>query len=515
MPTRHYDVIVLGTGLGAAATAALLARRSFRVLVLGQARTPAFYKYDGMPLARRSTTFLAHATPIWRRVLAELSQLAFYRRRAVALDPMFQAIAPSSRLDVPPDNALFAREIEREMPEVKRQTDELYAELARCNAAADSALDADVTLPPGGFWERRDAKRILDELPHLDVDAERLVAEFPSDHPYRAIALATARFAADVASPLSGFAFARLHGAWTRGVSTTAAGEADAIDVLLERVRAHGGEVRLTERADAVIVKSGKVSAIQTAEEGELVGAQFVIGDMPVRSLLALCQGHEPSPRALGALPSIEAVRHRFVASAIVRDAGLPVALAAESFLAFDKRGVFHLSRIRGADVATGASAAAGIPANASLLVLEALVDRSDPPRGMRGTLVRRLKLVAPHFERHLLVLDSPHDGEPLLDLRAGEHRVERALLRAGGGFVDPEPMPAQHRVQDDLLRGLGGDPARAPVEGLFSVGRTLIPALGQEGELLGAWGVARVITKTDRRRERLRRELWSKLEVR
>ncbi|CAN5591390.1 hypothetical protein BH09MYX1_BH09MYX1_67490 [soil metagenome] len=133
----------------------------------------------------------------------------------------------------------------------------------------------------------------------------------------------------------------------------------------------------------------------------------------------------------------------------------------------------------------------------------------------MRGTLIRRLKIVAPYFERHLLVVDSPHDGEPLLDLRSGEHKIDRALLRAGGALVDPEPMAAQYRTHDEELRGLGGDSARAPIDGLFAVGRSIIPALGQEGELLGAWGVARVITKTDRRRERLRRELWSKLDVR
>lgn len=505
MTSRHYDVVVLGTGLGAAAVAALLARRSFRVLVLAQGRAPAFYKYDGMPLARRSTTFLAQSAPVWRRILAELSQLVTQKRRATALDPMFQAIVPRARIDVPPDAVLFAREVDREMPEIRRQTDDLYAELARSNAAGDAALDADVTLPPSGFWERREARRILDALPHLEGDPERLLAELPPDHPYRAIALATAQYASDAVPPIPAFAFARLHGAWTRGVSTTPGGESDAVDLLLERVRAHGGEVRLGDRADEVLVKSGKVSAVRIAEDGELVGAQFVVGDMPVRSLLALARGHDPSIRALAALPPVEPARHRFVASAIVRDSGLPEALAAESFVALDKRGPFHFSRLR----------PPGVPAGASLVVMEALVDREGPPRGMRGTLVRRLKIVAPYFERHLMILDSPHDGEPLVDVRSGEQRVERALLRSGGAFVDPEPMPVQYRTQDEELRGLGGDASRAPVDGLFAVGRSIIPALGQEGELLGAWGVARAITKTDGRRERLRRELWSKLDVR
>jgi hypothetical protein len=40
------------------------------------------------------------------------------------------------------------------------------------------------------------------------------------------------------------------------------------------------------------------------------------------------------------------------------------------------------------------------------------------------------------------------------------------------------------------------------------------MPALGQEGEVIAAWGAARIITRTDRRKERMRRELWSKVEL-
>ena len=49
---------------------------------------------------------------------------------------------------------------------------------------------------------------------------------------------------------------------------------------------------------------------------------------------------------------------------------------------------------------------------------------------------------------------------------------------------------------------------------GAFGVGRTILPALGQEGELLAAWGAARIITRTDRRKEQMRREMWSKVEL-
>jgi hypothetical protein len=41
-----------------------------------------------------------------------------------------------------------------------------------------------------------------------------------------------------------------------------------------------------------------------------------------------------------------------------------------------------------------------------------------------------------------------------------------------------------------------------------------VLPALGQEGALLAAWGAARLVTKGDRKRQRMRRDLWTKMEL-
>ena len=41
MTNRHYDAVVLGRSLGSLAAAALLARRDFRVLVIGQGQKPS------------------------------------------------------------------------------------------------------------------------------------------------------------------------------------------------------------------------------------------------------------------------------------------------------------------------------------------------------------------------------------------------------------------------------------------------------------------------------------------
>jgi phytoene dehydrogenase-like protein len=503
--SKHYDVVVLGAGIGALTTAALLARRSWRVLVLGQGYRPATYAHDGLPLARRTFTLLANASPAWGRILAELAQSQTFRRRTTPLDPMLQVATGQHRLDLPPDTAVFGKEIDREFPGVRRVVEELYAELARTNAAADAAFEKDVVWPPGSFWERRETARVLSTLPHVTDGAHDLLAEFPRDHAYRLIVEIPAQFASDLHGRLPPFAIARLQGAWTRGVVRLARGEEELTDFLVERVRAHGGEVALSDRAAAITHRGGRVTGVVLDGNDAPTGVQFVVSDLPTRALLDLASGFVPSRRQLLALPMAAARGRRFVVGIAVKDAGIPRALAAESFLIPDGGGpVVHLQRVKPAGDVT-------------LLVAETLLDSDAPSRiaVARESVLACVQKFLPFVERHYLVVDSAHDGRPLWDYRDGGRKdVDRSHVRVTGAGLHAEPMIPQYEIEPAQLHGLGGEPLRTPLAGAFVVGRTTMPALGQEGELLAAWGAARMITRTDRRKEKMRRDMWSKVEL-
>jgi len=513
--SKHYDVAILGAGIGALTTAALLARRSWRVLVLGQGWRPPGYQYEGVTLARRAFTFLAGSSPAWGRVLVELAQSQTFRRRAIPLDPMFQILAPKLRLEVPPDVVLFGKEVDRTYPEVRRVVDELYTELARTNAAADAAFEKDLVWPPGTFWEKREVSRVAASLPRLEAaTAAPLLAEFPRDHDYRAIVDVPTRFASH-AMVLPEFALARLHGAWTRGVTRLAGGEDELVEFLVERIGAHGGETRLGERAGSVLHRRGRVTGLVVEGEETSTGVGFVATDHTTRALMDLTSDFDPPRRALDALPHLLPVEWRFVVSIIVRDEGLPAALGDESFLlpAWPHRGLdasmplVHLQRRRepcGIDGAT-------------LLVAEAAFQEGSPlPMSRaREAVLATVESLLPFVERHYLVIDSPHDGRPLWDMRDGTRKeVDRASLRASGGTLGAEPMAARWRVEPLSFHGLAAEPIRTPLDGAFAVGPSALPALGQEGELLVAWSAARLITRTDPRKERMRREMWSKVEL-
>jgi phytoene dehydrogenase-like protein len=329
--SKHYDVAVLGAGIGALTTAALLSRRSWRVLVLGQGWRPPTYQYDGMTLARRPFTFLVGSSPLWSRVLVELAQTQTFRRRTVALDPMLQVLAPKLRLDFAPDVQVFGKEIDRTFPEVRRVVDELYAELARTNGAADAAFERDMVWPPGTFWERREAERVVASVPRFEAGRwPPLLAQFPRAHDYRAVVAVPARFASRSTEPPE-FAVARLHGAWTRGVMGMQGGEQGLVDFLVDRVEAQGGQTRLDESAASVAHKRGRVSGIVIDGEEQETGVDFVVTDHTTRALLDLASDFDPPRRALSALPQLASAEWRFVVSIVVRTEGLPSMLSEEA----------------------------------------------------------------------------------------------------------------------------------------------------------------------------------------
>ncbi len=513
--SKHYDVAILGGGIGALTTAALLARRSWRVLVLGQGWRPATYAYDGVTLARRPFTFLAASSPAWGRVLVELAQSQTFRRRTTPLDPMFQVLAPKLRLEVPPDVQLFAKELDRSYPEVRRVVDELYVELARTNAAADAAFEKDLVWPPGSFWERRETDRVAESLPHfLGRRTPPLLAEFPRDHDYRAIVDVPARFASH-AVDLPQFALARLHGAWTRGIARLEHGETELVDFLVDRVRAHGGDARLDERAVRVEHKGGRVAGVVVDGDEGTTGVEFVVTDHTTRALLDLTSDFDPPRRALADLPHLVPAERRFVVSIVVRDEGLPTPLGDEAFLLpvwphrrhDTSAPLVHLQRWRersGIDGATLLVAEATFPEGTSLPLAHA-----------RESVLSAIQSLLPYIERHYLLVDSPHDGRPLWDWRKGKRvEVARAGLRSGGGSLEAEPMSPRWHIDVPSFYGLSAEPIRTPLGGTFVVGPSTLPTLGQEGELLAAWSAARLITRTDRRKERMRRDMWNKIEL-
>jgi phytoene dehydrogenase-like protein len=512
MTARHYDVIVLGRTIGALSTAALLARRDFRVLLLGQGQKPPSYSFERFRMRRRSFTLLSGASPVWKRMLHELAQSPRFRRRTVPLDPMFLFFMDGRRVEVPPDMELFAREVDREFPEVRQLVDELYASFASVNAAVDAVFERDAVWPPGTLWERLETRRAARDLPLVRGIDTDLLGKFPMGHPYREIVNLPAIFASDLASDLPPLALARLHGAWTRGVHELMGGEDELEEFLLERIEAHGGECRMNQRAVSLVVKNGQIAGVMEDGEEAPSGADAVVADCSGETLADLAGGDGITPSARRDWPRLTPSIGRFVVSLVVRRSGLPAPLAHEAFLIpksgprpDPRRPVVHLQRLDALSPNADESVLVAetlLPVRGSLTLLEAR-------EAVRGTLREHL----PFIDDHVLVVDSPHDGLPLIDVSSGSPReIDRIHVQsatAGG-----EPMAWQWRAEPSGYLDLAGEPIRGPIPGTYLVGPTVLPALGQEGQLLAAWGALRIISKRDRARQKMRRQMWTKIET-
>ncbi|RLB59609.1 MAG: phytoene dehydrogenase [Deltaproteobacteria bacterium] len=531
MTDRYYDVIVVGRSLGALVAAALLARRDFTVLVIGQARRTADYTFEGKTLRRRAFTLWAAGSPVWRRIIGELAQTQTWSRRVEEVTPTLQLLMPGRRLDIPPDAAHFSREVDREFPEARRMVSELYRDLGRVAAAADGAFERDAIWPPGSFMERRETGRVASTLPYARAEPHAdLLAEFPRGHWYRRIVTESVRFATDLAAYPPAFAAARLHGAWTRGLVALGGGERELDQILMDRVESNGGVCRMHERVAGIEVRRGGASGVQLDGDAQPVGAGLVITDMLGEELAALAGGQGISKKAQSEWPRVIPGTGRFVVSMLTRRAGVPIPLGKEA-LVFTAGGIgevahtIHLQRVRCPDP------------DEELLVAELLLSERDPlpKHEARAWVVERLCRELPYLDRHLLLVDSVHDGLPLwrfepatgpsgaearsvqgagrlLQFARQPVEVERTALQ--GAAARAEPMERQLDVDPPGYLGLAGEPIRGPIARTLLVGRSVLPALGQEGRLLAACGAARLVTRSDKRKARMRREMWTKIEI-
>jgi hypothetical protein len=247
------------------------------------------------------------------------------------------------------------------------------------------------------------------------------------------------------------------------------------------------------------------VAGVLVGGGDQRIGADCVVSGLSGRELIELSDGRGV-PASEASRPEPLPEEGRFVVSCVVASAGLPEPLAREAFVPADpetQAPALHLQRL----AATGAGD--------ELLVLEALCPLSSGRRlaQLRPSMLAALRRQLPFLDRHLRIVDCPHDGLPLQVFREGrETLVERSV--ADGPSARAELPERRWRAGEPGFLGGAGGPARGPVRGSCLVGKTVVPGLGREGELLAAWSVARQITHTDRAWQKRRRQMWTKMDT-
>jgi phytoene dehydrogenase-like protein len=370
------------------------------------------------------------------------------------------------------------RELQRELPEQAAAIEQSLERAREVSQTLEALLQQEVTLPPDGFWDRRDLKRIAAQLPE-GGELPSPWTEGPASE-VDLLAALPARFGSDLARP-GRIAEARLADLHRRGTWSFDGGREALRALLCERVSAYSGEVRHDLRVRGLVARRGRVVAVGVGDRDETVGAGEVIAAMGAARLCELLS--ERPPERLAEAAEASAPLHRYRLHLVAPLEALPDALAPLAFSVADP------SRpLTGAN-AIALHTSAGQGAHATLTV-EALAEDTSANglAALRAALRAHVDRLLPFVDRHLAAVWSPHDGLP----------PEGVAAPAAA----PAPMDPLWDFATPRLLGLCGAPHSTGVKGLSLASRQVLPGLGLEGELACGWIAARLVTLRSKRRE-------------
>jgi glycine/D-amino acid oxidase-like deaminating enzyme len=505
-----YDVVVLGMRLSTLAAAALLAKRGFRVLVLGEGEPAPSYELEGVTLPRGPYTFLAAHSPVARRIFSELALNPTFRRRAASLDPVLQIAIPKHRFDLSSDDERFAREIEREFPAVRRPIEDFHRETLRASEELDRILERDLSWPPTTFFERRELARLAaHQRFDRDGGAHDLLAELPEHHPFRLAVRAPLAFASYAdPDPTTALRATRLYAAWLRGAAAVEGGWAGLRAMLADKIRTHGGDVRERDRAERILLAQRRASGVALAS-GEEAGASFVIAGGDVSATLRLVPDRRPFEEVFERWGEPQPRFFRYSLSAVIDEAGVPAGMDREVVIVRDaKKPLWGDNLVRVERCPRDQEGRVVLSAEA-LLPRRGVEEVPGYLEAARSRVLGAIEELVPFLREHLLYVDSPHDG---LDAEAPRER--RFIPSTEPWTRGPEHMRAVYGYPVTTALGTSAMPVRTPIRRLLLCNDQVVPSLGEEGELLAAWSAARIVARSDKKKEWMRRGLWTKVEI-
>ena len=497
MDTNFYDVIVCGSELAGLVAAALLARRGLRVLLLGHDTDRPSFDAGGVTLSRGPALLPPLDSHPVARVLTELNCVQVVRRRAPILAPGYQVALPRRRFDILAEREPARRELTREFPGEVEIIESAIDRLVATSGLLDPLLGTEMTLPPDGFWERREVARLESLLPDPQSD---LLAPLPAGHPMRAaLSVAGALSTAFTPSEVGTIGEARAFDQARRGLHRLEGGYAGLHALLLERLETFSGERREKVVPVEIVQKRGRAAGVRVRPRDETIGCKHLIWAGPASEMLAIC-AEKPARKGRDPATGLRVTGYRYGISLMVTPEAIPEGMGSRVFLIADPaRPLMEDNAICVTVGQPGPRDPGRLPVWAECLLPAPPVDAGPGyVRSMRARVRKQLARLFPFFPRHLLALGSPFDGLP--------PEVSGAAKIAAA--VAPIPMPAVYGAERPRALDIAGLSHATGIKNLFLAGRENLPGLGIEGELVSAWGVSRLVTGTQTKRDLHRREV-------
>jgi len=291
-----WDVVVVGGGVGGLAVAGLLAQAGRAVLLLEASAqlggaclgvTQDGHRYDlGVGL-------ITGVGP--GGALAALCERLQISLPTIACDPALQVALARHRVDLSRSVEGWWPEIHREFPDEEEGWHELVSDLASLASDRDELARRLPPLPPDGWLDRFRCWRslTLQRVTGVARPATRklrtaaatpfhqTLLEYGLGAASRQVLEACLWFlllrGADECSTLeAALALQRLR----EGLVVTPNGPAALADLLAQRIRERGGEIRLQTGAARCVAERGRIAGVTTTA-GETIRARWVVTDVP------------------------------------------------------------------------------------------------------------------------------------------------------------------------------------------------------------------------------------------
>ncbi len=285
------DAIIIGAGIGGVTTGALLAARGLRVLILEQGERPggmcAYFSRNGYVFQSVAGIYSGFELGGGHdRVLFELGLSI----RKTALNPGLQLILPQHRLNLYTNRIELLGELEREFPkgrariksflDVLDQLEEVFSSLSR-----KPAFRAPHTLADKYSYYRKIHQVFSKTLPSYEASPAGLLNELIENPGLKqALDLLAFYYGQQPLKECSTLYCAYLLGIPKRGIVYLKGGAQGLIDLLVDFIRKHKGEVRCSSRVDKILKEGRRAIGVQL-QDGQTLRSKYVIANTTLENL--------------------------------------------------------------------------------------------------------------------------------------------------------------------------------------------------------------------------------------
>ncbi|CAM3675358.1 desaturase [Corallococcus sp. ZKHCc1 1396] len=481
-PSRHvYDVIVLGSQVGGALAAALLAKRNHRVLLVEHDGMGPGYEHDGFLLPY--APFVApplKAMPAVEEALAELGISTAIGRALRPHTPELQLVLPRNRVDLTTDAARRRAELTREFGEAGEGIQGALSGSAAQHEATDAFFKTGPQLPPDGFFEGWKLKGLIKEHPGLEA-TPRLASEDPALSLVRGLL----PFVVHLEKPSAPLALTRALSQVLAAPSTYPGGMDALRDVFTRRLAELGGDVLGRDNPAGFIVEElafdgSKFAGVKLVRSETLYRASCLVTATDSGALRRLVTDKKHHRGLLEHLDQSNTRSLLFTVNWVVPESALP-------------RGLGELVLVDTQDPELGPLLVQQHPARTSsagsgkdVEGVRVVCAGAFVPASARELGEEHLQALATKIDEHL---------DRLMPFTK-QHRALRSApyLDAGGvrgSRLMPHPL---YSFEAEAFLGVTGLKQRTPAKNVILAGREVLPGLGLEGELLAGMRAAKLV---------------------